>query len=80
MELVEREPEPSGGQPRRGALSFAERRVADLAAAGHRNREISLKLHITVSTVEQHLTRIYRKLRIPNRAALRALFRKEAQL
>nr|WP_232328289.1 helix-turn-helix transcriptional regulator [Kibdelosporangium sp. MJ126-NF4]CTQ97366.1 regulatory protein, LuxR [Kibdelosporangium sp. MJ126-NF4] len=50
---------------------MAERRVADLAATGHRNREISVKLHITVSTVEQHLTRVYRKLRIPNRAALR---------
>lgn len=55
-----------------GALSGAERRVADLAATGHRNREISKLLHITVSTVEQHLTRVYRKLRVPNRAALRA--------
>lgn len=77
MELVEHEPW-GGDRPRPGALSVAERRVADLAAAGHRNREISVKLHITVSTVEQHLTRIYRKLRIPNRAALRALFGKDA--
>jgi DNA-binding CsgD family transcriptional regulator len=45
-------------------LSRAERRVAALAAAGHTNREISERLYITVSTVEQHLTRVYRKLNV----------------
>ncbi|MFD0689619.1 helix-turn-helix transcriptional regulator [Actinomadura fibrosa] len=45
-------------------LSRAERRVAALAAAGYTNREISEKLYITVSTVEQHLTRVYRKLNV----------------
>lgn len=45
-------------------LSVAEQRVAVLAAQGHSNREISQKLFITVSTVEQHLTRIYRKLNV----------------
>ncbi|MEV0254006.1 AAA family ATPase [Streptomyces sp. NPDC050732] len=43
-------------------LTGAERRVAELAAEGFTNREISRKLCVTVSTVEQHLTRIYRKL------------------
>ncbi|MFF1374649.1 AAA family ATPase [Streptomyces sp. NPDC058308] len=43
-------------------LTGAERRVAQLAADGFTNREISRKLCVTVSTVEQHLTRIYRKL------------------
>nr|BAO66546.1 LuxR-type transcriptional regulator [Streptomyces sp. MJ635-86F5] len=51
-------------------LSDSERRVAILAAQGYTNREISRKLHITVSTVEQHLTRIYRKMRIKNRDEL----------
>ncbi|MFC9324656.1 AAA family ATPase [Kitasatospora sp. NPDC057015] len=51
-------------------LSHAERRVAALAADGHTNREIALKLYITVSTVEQHLTRAYRKLRVNRRADL----------
>ncbi|WP_331461211.1 helix-turn-helix transcriptional regulator [Micromonospora tarapacensis] len=51
-------------------LSDAERRVASLAAYGHTNREISSKLFITVSTVEQHLTRIYRKLNVNSRAEL----------
>jgi DNA-binding CsgD family transcriptional regulator len=51
-------------------LSEAERRVAVLAAEGHTNREIARKLYITISTVEQHLTRIYRKLNVNRRADL----------
>ncbi|MFE7135159.1 AAA family ATPase [Streptomyces sp. NPDC057638] len=53
-------------------LSEAELRVAELAAAGETNREISGKLFITISTVEQHLTRVYRKLRVSGRADLRS--------
>ncbi len=51
-------------------LSEAERRVALLAASGHSNRQIAEQLYITVSTVEQHLTRIYRKLGVRRRHAL----------
>jgi DNA-binding CsgD family transcriptional regulator len=51
-------------------LSGAERRVASLAACGHTNREISQKLCITVSTVEQHLTRVFRKLGVKARKNL----------
>ncbi|MQY04627.1 helix-turn-helix transcriptional regulator [Actinomadura macrotermitis] len=60
------EPAPRRPQPARivAELSSAERKVAALAAAGHTNREISEKLSITISTVEQHLTRIYRKLKV----------------
>ncbi|ASO20721.1 DNA-binding CsgD family transcriptional regulator [Actinoalloteichus hoggarensis] len=54
------------------SLSNAERRVASLAAQGHTNREISQQLFITVSTVEQHLTRVYRKLNVHRRAHLPA--------
>ncbi|NUT45197.1 MAG: helix-turn-helix transcriptional regulator, partial [Thermoactinospora sp.] len=53
-----------------GVLSVGERRVAALAAAGYSNREIASKLYITISTVEQHLTRTYRKLNIRRRADL----------
>lgn len=53
-------------------LSRAEEPVARLAAAGHTNREISRKLFVTVSTVEQHLTRVYRKLNVRNRTDLAA--------
>jgi DNA-binding CsgD family transcriptional regulator len=51
-------------------LSGAERRVATLASAGKSNRQIAVDLYITVSTVEQHLTRVYRKLGLRNRADL----------
>lgn len=59
-------------------LSQAERRVADLAAIGYTNLEISDRLFITVSTVEQHLTRVYRKLDLSGRADLSAHFRDRA--
>ena len=44
--------------------------MCDLAARGRSNREISGELFITVSTVEQHLTRIYRKLNVKGRQDL----------
>lgn len=51
-------------------LSEAERRVAELAACGLTNREIGKRLFITVSTVEQHLTKVYRKLGVRRRMDL----------
>ncbi|MFC7745287.1 helix-turn-helix transcriptional regulator [Nocardiopsis composta] len=36
------------------------------------NRQISNRLWITVSTVEQHLTRVYRKLKVARRRDLPA--------
>ncbi|WP_253860132.1 helix-turn-helix domain-containing protein [Actinoalloteichus caeruleus] len=55
-----------------GALTTSEHRVAALASLGFTNREISGKLHITVSTVEQHLTKIFRKLKVTKRTDLPA--------
>ncbi|WP_235092508.1 helix-turn-helix transcriptional regulator [Streptomyces sp. A1-5] len=63
-----RQPEPNGAFE--DGLSTAERRVAVLAANGRTNREIAKELYITISTVEQHLTRAYRKLRVKGRAGL----------
>ncbi|MFF5205895.1 AAA family ATPase [Streptosporangium sp. NPDC000396] len=57
-----------------GTLTDGERRVAELAASGHTNRQIADKLYITVSTVEQHLTKVYRKLNVTHRAALSTRF------
>ncbi|MDB1090144.1 AAA family ATPase [Streptomyces sp. ACA25] len=64
--------EPVGDEARDqdSVLSEAERRVAGLAARGHTNRQISNELFITVSTVEQHLTRVYRKLDVKRRTDL----------
>lgn len=56
-------------------LSNAELRVAMLAAQGYSNRQISNELFVTVSTVEQHLTRVYRKLSVGSRAELSAELR-----
>ncbi|MFC8449580.1 LuxR C-terminal-related transcriptional regulator [Kitasatospora sp. NPDC057223] len=63
-------PAPARASPAFAALSDAERRVAVLAARGLTNREISEKLTVTVSTVEQHLTRVFRKLGVRARKEL----------
>ncbi len=50
---------------RRGAseeLTETELRVAALAAQGQTNKEIAAELFMGVSTVEMHLSRVYRKL------------------
>jgi DNA-binding CsgD family transcriptional regulator len=52
------------------SLTGSERRVASLAVMGYTNREIAAKLYITSSTVEQHLTRVYRKLKVKRRKDL----------
>ncbi|ONK11277.1 LuxR family transcriptional regulator [Streptomyces sp. MP131-18] len=66
--LVAQQEVPQGGH----GLSEAELRVAALATLGDTNRQISNKLFITVSTVEQHLTRVYRKLGVKRRVDLPA--------
>ncbi|WP_420169626.1 helix-turn-helix transcriptional regulator [Streptomyces violaceoruber] len=58
--------------PASNVLTLSERRVAALASLGYTNREISGKLHITVSTVEQHLTKVFRKLNVKRRTDLPA--------
>ncbi|RFS86609.1 hypothetical protein D0T12_08605 [Actinomadura spongiicola] len=55
-------------------LSDAERRVTVLAVQGFMNREIAQRLSVTVSTVEQHLTRVYRKLGVSSRSDLATVY------
>jgi DNA-binding CsgD family transcriptional regulator len=52
------------------SLTARERDVAALASQGLTNQEIAGKLLITPSTVEQHLTRVFRKLRVSGRSQL----------
>ena len=65
-----------GARPRRlvrtgvDALTPSELRVAQLAAAGHSNREIAQALFVTRKTVETHLGGIYRKLGVNAREHL----------
>ncbi|MFH8410281.1 AAA family ATPase [Streptomyces sp. NPDC018019] len=56
-------------------LTSMERKVAGLAAGGARNRSIAQSLHVTVRTVETHLTSVYRKLGVSERAQLSAVLR-----
>ena len=61
-------------RPRRDReLTPAESRVAGLVAQGKKNSEVAAQLFTTVSTVEAHLTRIYRKLGIRSRTELARL-------
>jgi DNA-binding CsgD family transcriptional regulator len=67
----------SGGRPRReallsgpGSLTPSERRIAELAAGGHSNRQIAQALFVTPKTVEYHLRNAYRKLDIQGRGQL----------
>lgn len=60
----------SGRRPPTGELTATETKLAALAAEGLANKEIAAALHMSVHTVEGHLTRIYRKLDIRSRAAL----------
>ncbi|WP_205624517.1 helix-turn-helix transcriptional regulator [Actinomadura flavalba] len=58
-------------------LTESERRVASLAVLGYTNREIAARLFVTPSTVEQHLTRVYRKLNVRHRRELPVTLRAE---
>jgi DNA-binding CsgD family transcriptional regulator len=53
-----------------GQLTATEGKIADLVAAGKRNREIASALFVSVATVEAHLTRIYRKVGVQSRTEL----------
>ncbi|NEM07511.1 LuxR C-terminal-related transcriptional regulator [Geodermatophilus normandii] len=53
------------------ALTGREREVATLAAQGVSNQEIAGRLVLSVRTVETHLARVYDKLGIGSRGALR---------
>ena len=53
-----------------GLLTPSELRVAELAASGMTNKEVSAALFISPKTVEANLARVYRKLGIRSRAEL----------
>jgi ATP/maltotriose-dependent transcriptional regulator MalT len=78
-EQARQELHASGARPRRpaisgvGSLTPSERRIADLAAAGHANREIAEMLFLTKNTIDWHLRNVYRKLEINSRDELGGL-------
>ncbi|MGW2709877.1 response regulator transcription factor, partial [Streptomyces sp. NPDC001356] len=52
-------------------MSAQERRIAELAASGLSNKEIGRQLNISPRTAGAHLYRVFPKLGITSRAALR---------
>jgi DNA-binding CsgD family transcriptional regulator len=52
----------SGRRAPSDELTETERRVAELAARGRTNKEIAAELYMGLSTVEAHLSHVYRKL------------------
>ena len=60
-----RTPAAAGGEP----LSAREREVIELVAKGTSNREIARELFISEATVKTHLTHLYGKLGVKERAA-----------
>ncbi|MFD8142247.1 AAA family ATPase [Streptomyces sp. NPDC059708] len=69
---------PPAGGAAAGVLTEAEHRVAALAAGGLPNRAIAGELAVTARTVEQHLTKAYRKLGIRGRPQLAAALERTA--
>ena len=60
----------SGRRAAPEALTETEHRVSLLATEGRTNKEIAAALYMGASTVEAHLSRVYRKLGIRSRAEL----------
>ena len=54
-------------------LTNRESRIAELVVAGRTNEEAARELGLSVKTVEAHLSRVYRKLRVRSRSQLVAL-------
>jgi len=62
----------SGRRATDDTLTASEQRVVELAAAGLPNKEIAGRLHVSVYTVEAHLSHAYAKLGVRSRAQLAA--------
>ncbi|MGW1432887.1 LuxR C-terminal-related transcriptional regulator [Streptomyces sp. NPDC002431] len=67
LHRLEHNASDNGARP---LLTQAERRCAELAAAGASNRDIATALTVSVKTVEATLTRVYRKLGLHSRFQL----------
>ncbi|UGT55199.1 helix-turn-helix transcriptional regulator [Nocardia asteroides] len=64
-------PRPQGDRPRLATLTVQEFQVAMLAAEGSTNADIAATMFISPHTVDYHLRKVFRKLDISSRRALR---------
>jgi DNA-binding NarL/FixJ family response regulator len=67
LRMQEDETRPTFGW---NSLSETERRVAELVARGHSNKEIAERLYMSHRTVGSHLYRIFPKLGLRSRVEL----------
>jgi len=59
--------------PQRRPLTQREMLIARLVASGRTNRRIAEHLGLSVRTIDAHISRIYKKVRIHTRAELSVL-------
>jgi DNA-binding NarL/FixJ family response regulator len=59
-----------GGDAELDELTAREREVLQLIARGYRYKEIAARLHLSVKTVESHVSSVLRKLQLSSRAEL----------
>ncbi|HXY71306.1 MAG TPA: response regulator transcription factor [Actinomycetota bacterium] len=64
------DPQPAELDPELDRLSGREREVLRLIARGYTYREVASELHISVKTVETHVSSVLRKLQLSNRHQL----------
>jgi DNA-binding NarL/FixJ family response regulator len=62
--------EPLGGDPELDNLTPREREVLQLIARGYRYKEIAGRLHLSIKTVEAHVSSVLRKLQLTSRHEL----------
>jgi predicted ATPase/DNA-binding CsgD family transcriptional regulator len=69
IDLARRDPTPGARQSRPGGLSRRELEVLRLVACGRTSNEIATELFISTRTAEHHISSIYTKIAVTNRAA-----------
>ena len=62
--------EPLGGDAELDNLTSREREVLQLIARGYRYKEIAARLHLSIKTVEAHVSSVLRKLQLTSRHEL----------
>jgi DNA-binding NarL/FixJ family response regulator len=65
-----REGEPLGGDAELDNLTPREREVLQLIARGYRYKELAARLHLSIKTVEAHVSSVLRKLQLTSRHEL----------